>query len=59
MLRAIQIVAADPVVEYMNRDQIQKLISDTEYKMKQAAKDLDFITAAQLRDELMALKKKI
>jgi len=56
---AIQIVAADPVVEYMNRDQIQKLISDTEYKMKQAAKDLDFITAAQLRDELMALKKKI
>lgn len=54
----IKIEAADPVVAYMNRDQIQKLISETEAKMKQAAKDLDFITAAQLRDELMALKKK-
>ena len=55
----VKIEAADPVVAYMNRDQIQKLISETENKMKQAAKDLDFITAAQLRDELMALKKKI
>jgi excinuclease ABC subunit B len=55
----IKIEAADPVVAYMNRDQIQKLILETETKMKQAAKDLDFITAAQLRDELMALKKKV
>ena len=46
-------------MQYMNKDQIQKLIQDTEAKMKQAAKDLDFISAAQYRDELLALKKKI
>ncbi|MFZ1704244.1 MAG: excinuclease ABC subunit UvrB [Saprospiraceae bacterium] len=56
---SVQIAAADPIVNYMNKDQIQKLISDTEHRMKVAAKDLDFITAAQLRDELLALKKKI
>jgi excinuclease ABC subunit B len=52
-------IAADPVIAHMNKDQIQKLISETESRMKKAAKDLDFITAAQLRDELMALKKKV
>jgi excinuclease ABC subunit B len=52
-------IAADPIVNFMSKDQIQKLIHDTELKMKQAAKDLDFISAAQFRDELMALKKKI
>ncbi|HRD07154.1 MAG: excinuclease ABC subunit UvrB [Saprospiraceae bacterium] len=55
----IDTIAADPVMQYMNKDQIQKLIQDTEAKMKQAAKDLDFISAAQFRDELMALKKKL
>lgn len=53
------LIAADPVVEYMGRDQIEKLIGETEKKMKAAAKDLDFITAAQYRDEMLALKKKI
>jgi len=52
-------VAADPIISYMNMDQITKLINETESRMKKAAKDLDFITAAQLRDELLALKKKI
>lgn len=52
-------IAADPVIAYMNKDQISKLITETESKMKKAAKDLDFITAAQLRDELNALKKKL
>jgi excinuclease ABC subunit B len=51
--------AADPVVAFMNKDQISRLISETEIKMKAAAKDLDFITAAQLRDELLTLKKKL
>jgi excinuclease ABC subunit B len=55
----IDTIAADPVMQYMNKDQIQKLIHDTEAKMKQAAKDLDFISAAQYRDELLALKKKL
>ncbi|MBK8636655.1 MAG: excinuclease ABC subunit UvrB [Saprospiraceae bacterium] len=52
-------MAADPVLNYMSKDQLQHLIVDTEIKMKQAAKDLDFISAAQFRDELFALKKKL
>lgn len=52
-------MAADPVVEYMSMDQLEKLISETEAKMKKAAKELDFITAASLRDEMMELKKKL
>ncbi|MBK7787226.1 MAG: excinuclease ABC subunit UvrB [Saprospiraceae bacterium] len=55
----IDSLAADPVLQYMNKDQIQKLVHETEAKMKQAAKDLDFISAAQYRDELLALKKKL
>jgi excinuclease ABC subunit B len=52
-------IAADPVLEYMSKDQIRALIRETERKMKKAAKELDFITAAQYRDEIAALKKKV
>ncbi len=52
-------LAADPIIEYMNRDQLEKMIENTENKMKKAAKELDFITAAQYRDELFALKKRM
>jgi excinuclease ABC subunit B len=52
-------LAADPVLAMMSRDQIERMIADTERKMKEAAKDLDFITAAQHRDEMLALKKKL
>ena len=52
-------LAADPVISYMTRDQLEKTIKVTEQKMKKAAKDLDFISAAQFRDELFALKKKL
>ncbi|MEE9437475.1 MAG: excinuclease ABC subunit UvrB [Saprospiraceae bacterium] len=52
-------IAADPLIAYMNRDQLEKLLEATEFKMKAAAKDLDFITAAQYRDEMLALKKKL
>ncbi len=52
-------IAADPVVGYMNREQIEKLMAETERKMKKAAKELDFISAAQFRDELFALKKRL
>jgi len=52
-------LAADPVLEYMDREQIEKIIADTERKMKKAAKELDFISAAQHRDELFALKEKL
>lgn len=52
-------MAADPVLAFMSRDQIERMISDTERKMKDAAKDLDFITAAQYRDEMLGLKKRL
>jgi excinuclease ABC subunit B len=51
-------MAADPVTDYMSKEQFEKLMSQTEKKMKDAAKDLDFIMAAQFRDELFAMKKK-
>jgi len=52
-------IAADPLISYMDKDQLEKLIVETERKMKAAAKELDFISAAQFRDELFALKKKL
>ncbi len=52
-------IAADPVIAYMSKDQLERLIARTDEKMKKAAKELDFITAAQYRDELFALKKKL
>ena len=52
-------LAADPIIGYMTRDQIERMVQETEAKMKKAAKDLDFITAAQYRDELFALKKRL
>lgn len=52
-------VAADPIIAYMSKDKIEDMIKQTEFNMKKAAKDLDFISAAQYRDELFALKKKL
>ncbi|MCB9080553.1 MAG: excinuclease ABC subunit UvrB [Lewinellaceae bacterium] len=51
--------AADPILQYLNRDQVEALIAETDKKMRAAAKDLDFIAAAQYRDELQALKEKL
>ena len=50
-------VAADPVVQYMTREQIQKNITLLEKSMKRAAKELDFVEAAGLRDEMYAMKQ--
>lgn len=52
-------LAAEPIVALATRTQLEKMIEDTEKKMKSAAKDLDFITAAQYRDEMLALKKQL
>ncbi|HRK80049.1 MAG TPA: excinuclease ABC subunit UvrB [Saprospiraceae bacterium] len=52
-------IAADPLISYLSRDQIENLILETEKKMKQAAKDLDFVTAAMHRDEIFALKGRL
>ena len=49
-------IAADPVVQYMNVDALEKTIDNTQTAMKKAAKDLDFIEAARLRDELYEFK---
>ncbi len=50
-------VAADPVVQYMNKEQLEKTISKTRKEMEKAAKDLDFIAAAKYRDELTKLSE--
>lgn len=49
--------AADPVMKYMKKDDIQKTIDMTRKKMQKAAKEQDFMEAARLRDELFALEK--
>ena len=54
-----QSVAADPVVSYMSDEQLQKLAVETRRKMEKAAKDLDFMEAAKLRDELLEVEKLI
>ncbi len=52
-------VAADPVVKYMSPAELKKLISQTQKSMEAAAKELNFIEAARLRDELNELKKMV
>lgn len=52
-------IAADPVVQYMGKTDLQKLMAETQRKMEAAAKDLDFLEAARLRDELMQLKARV
>jgi excinuclease ABC subunit B len=52
-------VAADPLVAYMNADQIKKAIVHAKHKMELAVKDLDFIEAARYRDEIKALEQKL
>ena len=49
-------VAADPVVAYMSKPELEKLIQQTQKSMEKSAKELDFIEAARLRDELSQLK---
>ncbi len=52
-------VAADPVVQYMSKPQLEKLLEETQKRMKDAAKQEDFLEAARLRDEMMELGKMI
>jgi excinuclease ABC subunit B len=49
-------VAADPVIQYMSVEGLEKTIEKTKKQMKAAAKELDFIEAARLRDEMFALQ---
>ncbi len=49
--------AADPVIEKMTPEQLDKCINDTIKLMKEAAKRLDFLQAAQYRDEVVRLQE--
>ena len=49
--------AADPVVQYMDKKSLKKAIEKTKSEMNAAAKELDFNTAARLRDEMFELEK--
>ena len=50
-------VAADPVVQYMTKRQLQKAIEKTKKSMLTASKNMDFLEAAQLRNELFKLQE--
>ena len=52
-------IAADPVVQYMSKEQLEKSIKHTRKLMETEAKELDFIEAARLRDELFELEKRL
>lgn len=50
-------VAADPVVQYMSEDELKKQIAKVKSQMLRAAKEMNFMEAARLRDEMYALEK--
>lgn len=52
-------MAADPIIMRMTKAQLEKSIQNTTARMKQAAKDLDFLQAAQYRDEIIRLQKEL
>ncbi len=52
-------LAADPVVAYISKEEFQKMADSTRKSMEKAAKDLEFIEAAKLRDEYLAIQKLI
>lgn len=53
------LVAADPVVQYLSKDQLEKLVAQTQKQMEKAAKELNFMEAARLRDEWQGLKNRL
>jgi excinuclease ABC subunit B len=50
-------MVAEPVVQFMNKEQLRKAIEATKAKMQTAAKETDFLSAARLRDEMLAMQK--
>lgn len=54
-----QIIAADPVVQYLSKEKLEKLINQTQKMMEKAARDLNFMEAARLRDEWQGLKNRL
>ena len=52
-------MVADPIVDVMSKEQIEKAIETATARMKEAAKNLDFLIAAQYRDEIISLRKRL
>ena len=52
-------IAADPIVEQMTRPNLENLIAETTRRMKEAAKQMDFMQAAQYRDEIIRMQKEL
>lgn len=52
-------MAADPVMKYMTKEQLQKAIAQTRKQMEKAARDLDFMEAARLRDEVLEMEQRL
>jgi excinuclease ABC subunit B len=52
-------MVADPVVQYLSKEKLEKLIQQTQKGMEKAAKELNFMEAARLRDEWQAQKKRL
>jgi excinuclease ABC subunit B len=52
-------LAADPVVAYLSKEELQKMADRTRKAMEKAAKELEFMEAARLRDEYLAIQKLI
>ena len=58
-IQPVAAFAADPIIERMTRPQLEKSIAETKRLMKDAAKRLDFLQAAQYRDEIIRLEKEL
>ncbi|MBP2691124.1 MAG: UvrB/UvrC motif-containing protein, partial [Muribaculaceae bacterium] len=52
-------IAADPVIPYMNRDELERSITRLRGEMLEAAKKMEFIEAARLRDEVIKMEQRL
>lgn len=52
-------VAADPLVQYLSKEKLEKLIASTQKQMEKVAKELNFMEAARLRDEWQGMKNRL
>ncbi len=52
-------LAADPVIPYMSREELQRTINARRQSMVEAAKNMQFMEAAQLRDEVIKLEERL
>jgi excinuclease ABC subunit B len=54
-----EMMAADPLVQYLSAEKLEKLIAQTQKQMEKAAKELNFMEAARLRDEWQGMKNRL